>query len=433
MKRLLVISFYYPPIMSAGSVRIGKLVKYLPEYGWEPIVLTVAPKPNIAQGIPNEADETRIVRTRYRDPVGLFSRPPSVHGCEPSSVSGPKSSKGSTLVFLREWIKKVSPFTIQRMPDRMLGWYPYAIQAGKRVMEWDSIDAIFSSHPSPVSHLIAAKLSREFRVPWVADYRDLWTGSTLRPYPKWLEALESKYERKILKNAAFLTTVSETLKGYLENLHAKSVEIIYNGFDPEDFEKEAARGKPGVFTLVYSGTLYTSRQSPVPLFEALRHLMEEGIVTKDKFQVRFIGVQEPPFRELVDTYGLDDLVSSEPFQPYKENVATLKGAGALLFFSWNEGEMEGNPTSKIFQYVGAGRPILVVGGGNRFAVDFIERTGTGKVGRDSKEIRYIISRWLEAVSRDGRIPYLPNREVIKPYNRRVQAGQLAAVLGRVTS
>jgi len=423
MKDLLIVSFYFPPIMSAGAVRIGKFAKYLTEYGWNPIVLTVEPKSNIAQGIPVEIDDMQVVRTAYHDPVGLFSKPPSVDG-KTSQALGKERSKEMSL---REWVKKYSPFTIQRMPDRMLGWYLYAVRAGRKIIEWDKIGAVFSSHPSPVSHLIAAKLSKKAGLPWVADYRDLWTGSTLRPYPKWLEAVERKFERRALKNAAVLTTVSEGLKDYLADLHEKPVEIIYNGFDPEDFKGKKWRKNPNAFTLVYSGTLYTSKQSPVPLFEALKNLLDEGAISKENFRVYFIGVQEPPFKDLVFSYGLGSIVVSKPFQPYGENVAALKGADALLFFSWNEGEMEGNPTSKIFQYAGAGRPILVVGKGNRFAVEFVEETRVGETAENPDEIAGIISHWM------NHIEYLPNGEALKPYNRKVQAGQLAAILDRVAS
>ena len=428
MKNLLIVSFYFPPVMSAGSVRIGKFAKYLPEYGWEPIVLTVEPKPKMIVGIPVEIDAARIVRTPYRDPAGVFSKPPAVHG-ERERRPGKKGGK----ISLREWIKRCSPFTIQRMPDRLLGWYPYAVKAGRKILEWDGIDAVFSSHPSPVNHLVAAKLSGEAGIPWVADYRDLWTGSTLRPYPGWLEAVERRYERKVLKHAGALTTVSETLRDYLSDLHAKPVEVIYNGFDPEDF-KTRERGKDSnVLTMVYSGTLYTSRQSPVPLFEALKRLREKGIISENNFRVRFIGVQEPPFHDLVSEYGLDGLVTSEPFQPYEENVATLRNADILLFFSWNEGEMKGNPTSKIFQYAGAGRPILVVGKGNPFAVKFVETTRAGETVESADEIEGAITRWMEVFAKGGGVSCPPNEGALKPYNRRSQAGQLAAILDRVAS
>ncbi len=413
--------------MTAGSVRMGKFVKYLPLFGWDPVVLTVEPKKNIAKGIPLETESFKVVRTPYRDPVGIFSTPPPVGEGDKGGFSKGKSGYH----FVKRTLKRISPFTIQRMPDRMLGWYPYAVKAGKKILEWDGIDAVFSSHPSPVNHLVAAELSGRTGVPWVADYRDLWTGSTLRPYPGRLEAVERRYERKVLKRAGALTTVSDTLRDYLADLHGKPVEVIYNGFDPEDFEREAKKEDVKRFTVIYSGTLYTLKQSPVPLFEALKRLREKGIISEENFRVRFIGVQEPPFRDLVNEYGLETLVVSEPFQPYEENVATLKGADALLFFSWNEGEMEGNPTSKIFQYAGAGRPILVVGKGNPFVVEFVKETSTGEIGGQSQEIMRILTRWMEAFTRDGNVGYSPDRKGLERYDRKVQTRQLAGILNKV--
>ena len=416
--------------MSAGSVRVGKFAKYLPEFGWNPMVLTIYPKAIVTRGIPVEVDPWRVARTPYRDPVGLFSHPPRIQseGGMPPKPQANTSRRGN----FREWVKRHAPFTIQRLPDRMLGWYPYAVKAGGKILEWDRVDAIFSSHPTPTSHLVAAKLRRKELLPWVADYRDLWTGSTLRPYPNWLNALERRIERRVLKGAAVLTTVSEPLGRYLSGLHEKPVEVIYNGFDPEDFKVKVHRGDPKIFTMVYSGTLYTGKQSPVPLFEAMKSLMEKGILSRENFRLRFIGVQEPPFRELVAAHALEPVVTVEPFQPYEDNVASLKRADALLFFSWNEGEMEGNPTSKIFQYAGADRPILVVGTGNPFVTEFVRRARLGEVGRNSREIEAILTRWMRTFRAKGSLEHAPDEEALEPYNRKAQAGQLASILDRLT-
>ena len=431
MKNVLIVSFYFPPIMSAASVRTGKFAKYLPEYGWKPIVLTVRPKEIMARGIPVEVDETSIHRTAYHDPIGHFSSLPGEqqrhNGKAKRDVTG--NWKGRA----KRGLKKISPFTIQRMPDRMLGWYFYAVKEARKMMGREKIDAVFSSHPPPVSHLVASKIHKETGLPWVADYRDLWTGSTLKPYPEWLENLEKRFERRSLREASGFITVSEKLQAYLTSLHGKPVKVIYNGFDPEDFEGVSESRETGekTFTLVYSGTLYTQKQSPTPFFKALEKLKEKGKINGDNFVTRFIGVQDPPFQEMVRAYNLEDIVQSEPFQPYKDNIAALKSATALLFFSWNAGEMAGNPTSKIFQYAGAGRPILVVGAQNRFAVDFVERSKTGEVGREAEGIVAILEGWMRQISRKGRVNYHPEKNEIICFNRKSQAGELAELLDQV--
>jgi len=431
MKKVLIVSFYFPPIMSAASVRTGKFAKYLPEYGWKPIVLTVVPKEILTKGIPVEVDEACVHRTAYHDPVGCFSSLPG--GRQGHDDAARPDFTGNWKGKIKGGLKKVSPFTIQRMPDRMLGWYFYAVKEARKIIERERIDAVFSSHPPPVSHLVASKIHKETGLPWIADYRDLWTGSTLKPYPKWLENLEKRFEERSLRGAAGFTTVSEKLQAYLTSLHGKPVEVIYNGFDPEDFEGVIETSKTGekAFTLVYSGTLYTKKQSPTPFFKALEKLKEKRKINRDNFVARFIGVQESPFQEMVRAHNLEDIVQSEPFQPYKDNIVALKSATALLFFSWNAGEMTGNPTSKIFQYAGAGRPILVVGEQNRFAVDFVERSKTGGVGRDAEGIVGILESWMGQISRKGRVNYHPEKNEIIYFNRKSQAGALAELLDQV--
>lgn len=431
MKNVLIVSFYFPPIMSAASVRTGKFAKYLPEYGWKPIVLTVKPKGILTQGIPVEVDEASIHRTAYHDPIGHFSSLPGEqqrhNGKAKRDVTG--NWKGRA----KRGLKKISPFTIQRMPDRMLGWYFYAVKEARKMMGREKIDAVFSSHPPPVSHLVASKIHKETGLPWVADYRDLWTGSTLKPYPRWLEGLEKRFERRSLREAAGFITVSGKLQAYLTSLHGKPVKVIYNGFDPEDFKGVSESRETGekTFTLVYSGTLYTKKQSPAPFFKALEKLKGKGKINGDNFVTRFIGVQEPPFQEMVRAHNLEDIVQSEPFQPYKDNIAALKSATALLFFSWNAGEMAGNPTSKIFQYAGAGRPILVVGEQNRFAVDFVEKSQTGEVGRGAEGIISILEGWMGQIEKKGRLDYTPLEKAVMPYNRKLQAKKLAGILNDV--
>jgi len=431
MKKVLIVSFYFPPIMSAASVRTGKFAKYLPGYGWEPVVLTVAPKEILTKGIPVEVDEASVYRTAYHDPVGRFSSLPGDKKKQDGEVR--PDFAGSWKGKIKEGLKKISPFTIQRMPDRMLGWYFYAVKEARKIIACERIDAVFSSHPPPVSHLVASKIHRETGLPWVADYRDLWTGSTLRPYPGWLEKLEKRFEKRSLRGAAGFITVSEKLQACLMSLHEKPVKVIYNGFDPDDFDRVIETRKTGgkTFTLVYSGTLYTKKQSPASFFKALEKLKEKGMINRENFIARFIGVQEPPFQEMVRTHGLEDMIRSESFQPYKDNVAVLKSASALLFFSWNAGEMPGNPTSKIFQYAGAGRPILIVGEQNRFAVDFVERSKTGKVGGDADKIAGILENWLGQTEKNGRIEYSPLEKEVMIYNRKFQTKNLADILDGV--
>ena len=283
MKKVLIISLAFPPITNVGVFRITKFCKYLPQAGWQPIVLTQkarefyegtdwAPLEEINKDI-------RIIRTSNIQPfywwdhrsakkdIKNFASAAKVnHTATPSFIGIKKSLKNIVQIF-RKMIT---------VPDERMAWIPQAFLPGLWHVRKEKVDVIFSSSPSPTNHILGYLLSLFTGLPHVVDFRDLWTLNEVyskRSLPQFLKKYDRFWEKIILKHSSHIIVVNRTLKRQLLEAYPKicmnKIDYIYNGFDEDDFEKiNYSKAKNGYFTIVYAGSLYGHR-SPDFFFEAL--------------------------------------------------------------------------------------------------------------------------------------------------------------------
>lgn len=390
-----MVSRAFPPANGSGDQRIGKLAKYLPDFGWEPIVLTISSKRKGAlRTLPVEINESNVIRTPY------FSLGPYIY-----------------------------QLPLLRMLPHPLGWYPYGIKAGCRILTNYKFDAIFSSYSPSSSHFIASRLQRRSGIPWVAEFRDLWA---LNPYARttqFLRLLEQKVERKIVKNSSLLITVSEGLARRLGEMTSKRVAIIPNGFDEEDYLGNAAL--TAKFTITYTGQVNPGSRDPSPVFDAVSQLNGEGKISPANFEVRFFGGSSGDFLpSLIRKYHLKDLVKFYGFVSFKESIKRQRESTALLLLEWNDPRGRDTSTGKIYGYLGARRPILATGYPGGAIDNLLRESGTGILANEVEMIREVLSCWLGQWRRSGKITsyWKPDENVIKRYTRREGARKLAELL-----
>ncbi len=436
-KKVLIVSFYFPPENIIPSIRIGKFAKCLPEFGWEPIVLTVDRVRGIPQTLPVEIDEANIVRTSYFD-IGTFIQQ-RLSSTENTSLQT-QAGGGKEANWKRKLLKVIHLmrpiYTVPLFQTLLLdynGWYPYGVKRGLQIIAKHKIDAIFSSYSPSVSHFIASTLNRKAKIPWIAEFRDPWT---LNPYLRKIQPfqlLEEQLERRTMRNATLLVAPSDFWANRLESFHSIQTVTIPNGFDEEDYLENVPLTTK--FTITYTGKVYHQRD-PTPLFEAVAALKQEGSITPDDLEICFfgsdIGDMLPP---LVEKYGLHDYVKMYGFIPFKESIRKQKESSVLLLLSWNDPRDEGTLTAKVFEYMGARRPILALGfrGG---AIDKLLREGgCGILANEASEIKSILIKWLEEFKKHGEITsfYYPDEKVIKNYTRREQTRKLAEVFNGVVN
>lgn len=430
VRRVLVVAFFYPPVDVVGAIRAGHFVKHLPAHGWLPTVLTIdrfvtQPATLVVPGA--DAD---VVRAPYVDPIGWGIRAlrgPTRPASGSSQASSRPAGRGSTLVARG---RKLLGINVVRMPDRALPWLPAALLAGGRLCRQTGFDAIWSTAPPPTTHLVARHLSRRFGLPWVADYRDPWSGNHFFRRSGAAQAAEERLERWALAPARELVTVSGPIGEGLSRLHGKSVTIVTNGYDDVRAVGEVA--PPSRLTLSYTGSIYPGRRDPGLLFEAIRQLVDAGALMPGELTVQFCGTDPVELGRWVERYRVDAFVEQLGTVAHDEARRQQERSSALLLLDWGDPSEQGVYSLKLFEYIGARRPILAVGvHGNGIVRELIERCGAGVYCATVDEAARQLGAWVAEYRREGHIAYRGRPEEVGRYHYRELTGQVAQILTRV--
>jgi len=431
MKKVLVVTYYFPPSGGPGVQRVLKFVKYLPEFGWQPVILTVqdADFPARDESLLAEIPKHTIVyRTKIFEPYRLYRKltgKPSDAPVDVENIPQPgrkRSLSESLAAFVR------STFFI---PDARIGWYPYALAAGRTIIQRERIDAIYSSSPPYTTAVIARRLHREARVPWVAGFRDPWTGFLSTP-DRWFlpRALDCRLERAVFEEAS---AVEAAWKGILTDITKKipaldREKLVYlpNGFDRDDYPRlDIARNQR--FTVTYTGSMYGKR-NPETFLRAIEELTSEGKVTVDKIRLKFIGRFGSEVQEMLKSSTVRDAIEIIPYLPHSESVKELLRADALLLVVDEAAGSEGIVPGKVFEYIGAQRPIIALAPEGAVA-ELMRETRSGFVAAN-QDIPAIKAAFVECYQNFlyDRSQGQQDAEAVKQYDRREITRQLATLL-----
>lgn len=416
--KILIVSFYFPPFNAIGSLRTGKMAKYLSRLGHEVKVLSVADIPLLGADQAVEIPASHVRRTPW-----LNVNRPVVWAARKSTVIGKEAYSGSNR--LLKWIGKQYK-TLVNFPDGQVGWIPFAFKAGERLIRQWRPDLIYASAMPFSSLIIAARLSRRFGIPWVAEFRDLWTQSNYYEFPLWRRWLEGKLEDRTIRSASLLVTVSEPLAEKLRLRHNKPVATILNGFDPEDYALPAGQEEAldqDCLNIVYTGMIYPGKRDPRPLYSALAMLGDAA----ENIRVHFYGRLLPEVHGLAEEYGIAHLIRVHETVSHQESLALQSQADVLLLLLWNHPSEKGVFSGKLFEYLGARRPILFIGVEDGVAADLIRQRSAGVVANDPQEIAKHLKEWLRTKRTIGAIPALP-ATVGDGLTRQDQAQRLVEVL-----
>lgn len=420
LRRLLVVSFFYPPNPAVGGRRAAQLARHLPDFGWQPTVLTAKTHP----GTEPHNGTVPVHATRFFTPWA------ALESSEPLSVRAARGNRIGRGLYTA--LRHVLPLSSVRLPDATFGWIRYAVEHGLRLLANDKYDAIFSSAGPPSSHRVAARLSRATNIPWIADYRDLWSGNyweyRIAPFA-WLER---RVERRVLSRARCITAVTPGLAEYLSQLHGLPTEVVFNGFEPGDYP--TARQHDSRFVILYVGSLYSPSQNPEPFFQALAKLDRRSAVDLQQagFELHTLGTRSPAFQSAAERHGVARWLRHHNPVPYHESLARQTQATALLFLGWDPPSRD-VVTAKLFEYLGAGRPILAVGPPGGTASQILRECGAPDLSPDPETIAARLEAWLREHRSSGRLKAEPYSEALSRYTRRAQAGRLASLLDRQES
>jgi glycosyltransferase involved in cell wall biosynthesis len=420
--RILFVSYYFPPFNTIGAVRVGKMAKYLEDFGHDVRVIA-ADDQMLPPTLPVEINEDRVIRTPWWGPHRLaFRRRRANRHNAQAGASAPAGGPSPAAERLLDAARRVGRvFTVW---DGLIGWYPYALREAVRLSgDWRP-DLIYASAHPITSLRVGAAASRRIGVPWVAELRDLWADNHALKLRGWRRRLEERRERRCLTSAAGLVTATEAFAAVLRARYDQPVGVVLNGYDPGDFPSAPApRPADGLLRVTYTGRVYTGKQDPTPLFAALAGL---GPVA-DRVRLVFYGGDPGLPLRLGRQHGVERLVESHPSVPYRDALRLQSESDILLLLNWLSPEGWGVYFGKLFEYAGARRPILCVGPPEGSTAEFVRDRKLGVVAGDPQTIADQLRRWIDEKRERGWIP-APPPEAAAGLSREDQARALESFL-----
>lgn len=426
--RILVISFHFPPSNVIGAVRVGKTAQYLARFGHDVRVVSAA-QPLSRRPLKVDFPEDRVVYARWQDldapwnaVLSLGNRVRArLHGIRTRArgEEGSPSAPGSGAPVVAEsfaerrtlfWHLRTAYKDLLHIPDFAMGWLGPATRAAAEVCRDWRPDVVLASGLPVTAFLVARRVAAMTGAPWVADLRDMWFGNPYSQFSPWRQRLvDSRLERRVLGTAGGMVTVSGPLAEELRRRYPGTpADVVLNGYDAEDIERAAptaprpARGDEPL-QLVYTGNLYPGRDLR-PLIEALHLLGEEA----RSVRVEIIGNSDDAVRQhyqpLADARGVGHCFHWLPAVPHLESVRVQRSADALLLVMNTDPSEAGIYTGKIFEYIGARRPILLVGLATGVAAALVRERELGAVTTTAEEVAAALREWIRQKRARGSLP-----------------------------
>ncbi len=426
MKKVLILTYYWPPSGGPGVQRWLKFVKYLPEQGYEPIIITVDPAkatyPVTDETLVNEVPkELEVIRTSTREPYGLYKK---ISGKKQVPYSGftNESSKG--------FFSKISRFIRGNLfvPDARIGWNSFAVEKAAEIIKKHKIEVLITTSPPHSTQLAGLELKKMFpEIRWIADMRDPWTD--IFYYNKMLhlphvKKKDQKLEKSVLKSADAIVTVSD----YISRIFSEKpgadckdkVHVITNGYDPDDFMNTDAEPDPEFFTLAYVGTV-SDEYILSGLIDAFKIVKDK---LGDKARIKFTGNISNKWKvSLENTLGNSVYFSGHV--NHHEAVAKMQEADMLLLVIPDIAQNEGIITGKLFEYLAASRPVLGIGPKNGDAAELLKKTKAGEMFSylDHENISTFILQYALKEKK-----WLPDHDQIHHFSRKKQTEKLIQLM-----
>lgn len=346
MRRVLIVAYDFPPRGATGVIRVTKFVRYLPEFGWQPVVVAAA----VRGGMIDEAllaqlpPDLEVIRVENRFAPG-------------NAVAGRHAARPTPGARLRQLLRRLF------IPDPQLLWVPGVVRAAAQRIEQGDIDALMTTAPPYSVHVAGLWLKRRFpRLPWLMDLRDIWSENPTIPDPLTYK-LQAAWERACLHHADHVTTATDGQRDLILRsfeLPPAQLSTITNGFDPADVPALLSAPDRAPLRLTHVGSLVGNRATATRgLFAALERLAAQGITAAD-LEVRLVGVFDPAVYQWSQPLVERGIVQMVPFMPYAEAVREMTAAHVLLLIAANDREGRLSHPNKLFEYFALGRPILAL-------------------------------------------------------------------------
>ena len=462
MGKVILIAFYFNQVNEIASKRLRALAKYLPEFGWDPIVIV----PDLGF-VPNENDDLncRIVYTEYEDMFAhffnKFSGSKGSSDKEDSDVQ--KNSNGNND---SDMLKDSNSFSnplaskavsiageIFAYPDGMKYWHDSAYKEASRIIEEEKIDAIISSSWPITCHTIAKDLKDKYDISWIADLRDLWNLNPYISHTFIRDYFERRLELKTFENVDVLTTTTDLAADTLATLHPKSrIVPILSGYDEDDFKSlnslmdsnEISEGvadsdsdvdgkgvadsslNDNKLKFIYAGSLYDGKRDPTNLFKAIRQLEDEGKLDSSRIAIEFYG-DSTNLEELANRYNLSNIIRIGGKIPHDEVLKRQLESDVLLLISWDNEKEKMFIPGKVYEYFALKKPVLSIGHKEGSLKDLIEETKVGYHVSDLESSKEVLLKLYDEFMQKGYVEVDSNIN-IEDYSMENMARKFAGLL-----
>ena len=385
MKRVLIISYYWPPTGGSGVQRWVKFAKYLPAEGWQPVIYTPENPEQLAVDASLEAEvpaEAEVIRRRIVEPYEMYKKllRKSGHSKEAVEVNPVNAQNKSFLQKVAMWIR--GNFFL---PDPRCLWIRPSVKFLKEYLKEHPVDLIVSTGPPQSMHLIGRLLAKETGLPWIADFRDPWTKifyfkhlQMTRTTVKW----HKKMEKKVLDDATVVVAVSPLVQQEFQAMTQTPVELITNGFDECDFtatkNTEANGGPDREFVITHTG-LFAADGNPTVLWDVLAEKCSKDESFKKLMKIRLVGKTDEQILKSIEDAGLSGNLEDMGYQPHAVAVEQQRKASLLILPLRKEPEYKAVLPGKLFEYLASWRPVLGIGQTDGAMSMILNNTKTGLV------------------------------------------------------
>ena len=437
MKRVLIISYYWPPTGGSGVQRWVKFAKYLPSEGWQPVIYTPENPEQLAVDVSLEAEipaEAEVIRRHIVEPYEMYKKMlrKSGHSKEAVEVNPVNAQNKSFLQKVAMWVRG----NLFR-PDPRCLWIGPSVRFLKNYLKEHPVDLIVSTGPPQSMHMIGRRLALETGLPWIADFRDPWTRifyfkhlSMTKCTQRWHE----KMEKRALDDATCVVAVSPLVQQEFQAMTQTPVELITNGFDECDFSgekiEEAAGGTDRNFTITHTG-LFAADGNPTVLWEVLAEKCRTCPDFRKHLKINLVGKTDEQIIKAIEDAGIGENINDLGYQPHAKAIEEQRKASLLILPLRKEPEYKAVLPGKLFEYLASWRPVLGIGQTDGAMSIILNTTKTGLVldWEDRKSIaRFIDLCWNNHLS--GRLTV--DDADISQFTRRNLTSRMAQLFERIT-
>ncbi len=431
MRKVLFITYYWPPAGGPGVQRFYYFAKKIRQFGWEPVIYTVkdgtyfALDHNLEKELPPNIEVLKKEAFEPHKFYNMMMGKDKNAKISNSIVSNKKGFLQSLMVYIR------GNFFI---PDARMFWIKPSIKYLNIYLKTHKIDAIVSTSPPQSIHLIAKEISKLNKIPWIADFRDPWTNISyfedlnLSSYAR---KKHIKLEKSVLNNADIVVTVTPSWNSDFKKLGAKNVETITNGFD-EEFLIPDLHPNKDKFTITYMGSLPFNR-NPTMFWKAIKNLINKDTVFKSKLNIQLIGNVSKKIIDYLIENGLKNYLEVIPYVEHKEVYNYYKKADVLLLIGIPN--INGVIPGKVFEYLYAQKPIFSIGPEKSDVVDLLKKTKMGlniDFNNELKTFDNLNKFWQHYTNNELNTVFKSEPNVLKKYSRIETTKQLVRLLNEIT-